>query len=167
MQARDTTVDLFPQLFPHVPKRRFDLCVDTEALEPNSYDCIIHSHVLEHLPCNWTMVLVLLHRALKPGGWHIFCMPILSGQYEESLAPLTAEEAVSRFGQNDHVRRFGRADLERTLGMIFQGSLERHILGNRFTDEVLDTANVPESERRTLSSSTAFVFRKNDTKLAV
>lgn len=160
-------VDLFPELFPFVKAKKFDLCTDAEALQPESYDYIIHSHVLEHLPCNWTMVLLFLHRALKVGGRHVFCVPILSGQYEESLQPLTAEEATRRFGQNDHVRRIGRADLDRTLGMVFRGDLQRHILGNCFPDEVLADANIPEAERRTLNSSTVFVFGKADTRIAI
>lgn len=160
-------VDLFPELFPHVKTRKFDLCVDAETLVPETYDYIIHSHVLEHVPCNWTMILLFLHRALKRGGKHIFCMPILSGQFEESLQPLSPEEAVRRFGQNDHVRRIGRADLDKTLGMIFKGDLDRHILGNSFSDDILDSVNVPEGERRILNSSTIFVFEKDDLKIAV
>jgi hypothetical protein len=160
-------VDLFPELFPHIETRKFDLCVDAETLAPGFYDYIIHSHVLEHVPCNWTMILLFLHRALKPGGKHIFCMPILSGQFEESLQPLSAADAVRRFGQNDHVRRIGRDDLDKTLGMIFKGDLNRYILGNTFSDEVLDRVNIPETERRTLNSSTIFVFEKDDLKITV
>lgn len=158
-------VDLYPELFPGIEVKKFDLCKEAESLSPNTYDYIIHSHVLEHLPCNWTMVLLFLHRALKQNGQHIFCMPILGGEYEESLKPLSADEAVRRFGQNDHVRKIGRSDLDKTLGMIFKGDLRRHILGNRFSDNELDAVNVPESERRTLNSSTVFVFGKNDLRL--
>jgi hypothetical protein len=161
-----TAVDLYPELFPGIDVEKFDLCREAESLAPNSYDFIIHSHVLEHLPCNWTMVLLFLHRALKQDGHHLFCMPILGGEYEESLKPLGADEAVRRFGQNDHVRKIGRSDLDKTLGMIFKGDLNRHILGNRFSDRELDAVNIPESERRTLNSSTVFVFGKHDIRLA-
>src|SRR5690606_34583546 len=152
-------------LVPKYVNRNLDYCMDAETLPPETYDYIIHSHVLEHVPCNWTMILLFLHRALKSRGKHIFCMPILSGQFEESLQPLSPEEAVRRFGQNDHVRRIGRADLDKTLGMIFKGDLDRHILGKSFSDEILDSVNVPEGERRTLNSSTIFVFEKDDLKI--
>lgn len=160
-------VDLFPDLYKHVETAKFDLCVDAEKLEKDSYDYVIHSHVMEHVPCNWTMVLLFLHRALKYSGHHVFCMPILQGQYEESLWPLSEDEATRRFGQNDHVRRIGVSDLSKTLGMIFKGDLNRHIIGACFSEEVLDEANVPENQRWTLNSSTIFVFGKDDARVRV
>lgn len=35
--------------------------------------------------------------------------------YAEDLGPLAPDEAVRRFGQNDHVRLFGAHDLQATL----------------------------------------------------
>lgn len=160
-------VDLFPDLFPHVAARRFDLCTDAAGLPSAEYDLILHSHVLEHVPCNWTMVLLHLHRALKPGGHHLFAIPILSGHFEESLAPLPKEEAVRRFGQDDHVRRLGRADLERTLGMVFAGDLAEHALDRWFDAAILNAASIPEAMRPDLNSSTVFVFGKDELQLAV
>lgn len=159
--------DLFPENFPHVRARKFDLCADAEKIPPHTYDYIIHSHVLEHIPCNWTMALLYLHRALKPDGVHIMCIPILSGAFEECLAPLSKEEATKRFGQDDHVRRFGRLDLNNTLGHLFKGELEKHILQNCFSSEELDRVNIPHEERKTLNSSTVFVFKKDELRLAL
>lgn len=158
-------VDLYPNLFKGLDVRKFDLCADAEALVPNTYDCIIHSHVLEHIPCNWTMVLLFLHRALRPGGHHIMCFPILGGSYEESLAPMTGADAVKRFGQDDHVRRFAAADLSRTLGMVFRGNLADHKLSSHFDAPTLNAVNIPANMSTTLNSSTVFVFGKYDARV--
>ncbi len=158
-------VDLFPELFPHCKARKFDLCRDAETLEEESYDLVLHSHVLEHIPCNWTMVLLFLHRALKKGGLHLFSFPVMPGAYDETLGSIGEEQCVRRFGQKDHVRRFGRMDIERTVGMLFKGDLMRHALGNCFSDDALDAANIPLVERNTLNGSTVFVFGKDDVRL--
>lgn len=61
-----------------------------------------------------------LNRALKPDGVQYCCIPILpKRRYEESLEPLERGDAEIRFGQFDHVRRFGSIDIQNTLGMIF------------------------------------------------
>jgi len=159
-------VDIAPEVFDFCNARRFDLCQDAELLPSFSYDLVVHGHVLEHVPCNFTAILFHLHRALKPNGYHVFCIPILRGEYEEDLRVLSQEEACARFGQNDHVRRFGRADLSATLGMVFNGDLESHRIGACFDDNALDAANIPASERDSLNGTTVFVFRKHDIRLA-
>lgn len=65
--------------------RRMDLVSDVEGLASESYDLILHSHVMEHLPCNETAVLYHLHRAIKQSGAHVFCIPIHPGSYESDL----------------------------------------------------------------------------------
>ena len=115
-------VDLEPDRFDVVPGvRKLDLVEDAARLPSRHYDAIVHSHVMEHVPCNVTAVLYHLHRALKPDGRHLCCIPISRDRsYSEDLSPLTGEEAAARFGQDDHVRVFGANDLRRTLGMVFR-----------------------------------------------
>jgi phosphoglycolate phosphatase len=157
--------DIEPERFGFCNAREFDLCRDAESLPLDHYKLILHSHVLEHLRCNWTAVLFFLHRALQHGGYHIFSIPILDGCYEVDLGPLSHEEAAQRFGQDDHVRRVGRADLRQTLGMVFKGDLDRHRIGVRFAGEVLREINIPRNLWNTLNGSTVFTFGKNDLRL--
>jgi phosphoglycolate phosphatase len=114
-------VDIAPELFPFAPGiRAFDLVRDTPALPSGAYDLILHSHVMEHVRGNVTAILFHLHRALKPDGRQLCCIPILRERhYSEDLGPLSAEEAERRFGQDDHVRIFGALDVQATLGMVF------------------------------------------------
>jgi phosphoglycolate phosphatase len=114
-------VDFDPAGFPDVPGvRKFDLVADAPALPTGAYDLIIHAHVMEHVRCNVTAILFHLHRALAPSGGQVCSIPMTRDAfYEEDLSPLAEAEATTRFGQNDHVRRFGAADIQLTLGMIF------------------------------------------------
>lgn len=108
--------DIAPEAYHHVPTRRFNLCRD--RLEIGAYDFVIHNHVLEHVRCNWAAVLIGLHRALKPTGYHLFSVPFNAGRYSEDMTA-HPEERLARFGQKGHVRNFGTKDAVDTLGMIF------------------------------------------------
>lgn len=113
------TVDFMPGNFKFAAVEKFNLCTDGPKLPSNTYDLILHSHVMEHVPCNVTSVLSHIHRSLSVDGLHLMCVPFMDGHSEEDLSPLEPAEAIRRFGQGDHVRKFGKEDVARTLGMIF------------------------------------------------
>lgn len=142
------------------PVRRFDLCAEAKDLVSDSYDLVLHNHVMEHVPCNFTVVLQHLHRAVKPGGTHLFSIPILPGYYAEDLDPELSEMSrTARFSQSDHVRRFGKVDFERTVGPIF-GLTSSYSLAEFFPAEVLRSANIRESQWA-CSGSSVFCLRKS------
>ncbi|KRE00072.1 hypothetical protein ASE63_08190 [Bosea sp. Root381] len=143
--------------------RRMDLVTDVEGLPGEAYDLVLHSHVMEHLPCNETAVLYHLHRAIKPTGFHVFCVPIHHGYYESDLGRLTPTEREKRFFQNDHVRRFGREDIERTIGMLFPLAVTD--LDQLATADELRDLGIPELAWRGISSHNFFVLGKDDLKL--
>ena len=139
--------------------RSLDLCTEASKLPSDFYDLVLHNHVMEHVPCNVTLVLQHLHRAVKPGGVHMFSIPILSGYFEEDLDPnLTEPERTARFGQGDHMRRFGREDFDRTVGPIV-GVTAAYSLADHFSDHELRTANIRKSQW-TCSGSSVFFLRK-------
>jgi phosphoglycolate phosphatase len=157
-EAADLDTTRFGQ-FPNF--RQFDMGRDAPTLPKDSYDLIMHNHVLEHIEYNFTAVLYHLHRALKPDGYHIFSIPFESEFYEESLAPLSKEERHTRFGQWDHVRSFGTKDLANTLGMAIR--LPQAIdLEADFPADVLDAAAIPRSAWKDYSKHFIFVLRKSD-----
>lgn len=106
-------------------------------------------------------MLFHLTRALKPGGLHLFCIPILKGHYSEDFAPLSDEEATARFGQFDHLRRISRDDIDQHLGQIIRID-QNYSLYDTFDKNVLDDANIPENECTGLKGSTIFIARKED-----
>lgn len=154
-------VDFAPENFKLRGVKKFDLCYDAAKLPSNKYDLIIHSHVMEHIPCNVTAVLFHLHRALKPGGKHIMCLPFLGETYGEDLGPLTPKEAQRRFGQDDHVRKFGTEDIQKTIGMIFKIPTT-YSLDDYLSREDMDKFNIPNEQRHGFTLSSVFALDKED-----
>lgn len=142
------------------PVRKMDLCTGLGALQAESYDAVIHNHVMEHLPCNETIILQRLHALLKPGGLHIFSVPLTSGYSRADLDPaLTQTERTKRFFQHDHIRKFGRADFDMTLGMVFGLTREDYSLLNHVPRQKLEAAGIPP-DTWTPDGSTVFLVRR-------
>lgn len=144
--------------------RRFDLTDLDAYAELGAFDLVLHSHVIEHLPCNYTAVLVKLHKLLRPGGYHLFSVPIHGKAYEESFEALAPEEATRRFGQFDHVRRFAASDISRTLGAVFDLGAHEHPLAC-FGEAVLAEANIPRENWNAFTGATVFQLRPESLRL--
>lgn len=159
--ARDIDV----RRYQTVGVKHFDLVLESHTLPDDYYDLVIHNHVMEHLPCNVTAILYHLHRTLKPTGRHVFSIPIYSGSYDETFAEIEESERIKRFGQFDHVRRFGRDDLQQSVGMLFRIPNEYDI-SKRFSSAQLAEYSIPETARRGFTSNTVFCLKKSDLLLA-
>jgi phosphoglycolate phosphatase len=155
-------VDIDPRRYPWEQVRQLDLVTDSPKLPSLTYDIVLHSHVMEHIPCNVTAVLFHLHRALKEDGHHVFSIPMRVGAtYAADFGPLSPDKARHEFGQHDHVRRFGSEDVDRTLGMIFPLP-DRYDIEAEYGADVLTEANVPEYAWRGWSPHTVMDFRKDE-----
>lgn len=155
--------DLNPQNYdvPGLPAvRKIDLCSGLSALKPGTYDAVLHNHVMEHLPCNETIVLQRLHALLRPGGIHIFLMPMTHGYSRADLNPeMTGEERTKTFFQHDHIRKFGRTDFDMTLGMVFDLTTANYTLRDFLSERQLVSAAIP-AITWTPIGSTVFLVRK-------
>lgn len=156
-------VDVAPDQYSFAPGiRHFDLVADAPALPSGAYDLILHSHVMEHVRGNVTAVLFHLHRALKPGGKQICCIPVIRERhYAEDLGPLARDDAVQRFGQDDHVRIFGARDLQATLGMIFTLPESYDLLRDHDAD-LLARHGIPEVAWSGWSANSVLMLGKQD-----
>ena len=156
-------VDIDPSGYPFTPHiRRLDLVEDAARLPSSRYDVVLHSHVMEHIACNITAVLFHFHRALKPGGKQVCCIPFARGEhYAEQLGGLSPEQALARFGQEDHIRRFGDADVQRTLGMVFRLA-DDYDLTRDIDPALLEAHNIPERVWRGWSPNSVLVLEKGD-----
>lgn len=157
-------LDIDPPRYPDLDVERFDLCRDVFALEEGSADLIIHNHVIEHLECNYTVVLARLARTLKPSGVMLFSLPILPGGFTDELIDAPLEEKQRHFGDALHVRRFGTDVLQQTLGMIFHLPA-RYDLTARFAEDTLREANIPAHHWRDYTGTSILRVGRADLRI--
>jgi phosphoglycolate phosphatase len=81
--------------------------------------------------------------------------------FAEDLAPLSAEEATRRFGQDDHVRLFGAHDIQATLGMVFALPHDYDLVA-RFGADLLTRHAIPEPAWSGWSANSVLVLEKDD-----
>jgi SAM-dependent methyltransferase len=75
---------------------------------PDSYfDVILCSHVLEHVPDD-RRAMREIARVLKPSGWALLIVPIKGEVTFEDPLVTERKERLRLFGQEDHVRLYGR-----------------------------------------------------------
>jgi len=79
----------------------------TDIHYPDSYfDVIYCSHVLEHVPDD-RQARAEFFRVLSPSGWAVILVPITVDHTVEDPSITDPQERLRRFGQEDHVRRYG------------------------------------------------------------
>ncbi|HUG01889.1 MAG TPA: methyltransferase domain-containing protein [Longimicrobiales bacterium] len=78
----------------------------------DSFDGIWCSHVLEHVADD-RAALAEFRRVLVPGGWAVVGVPIAARRTVEDPSVTSPAERKRRFGQRDHVRRYGPNVVER------------------------------------------------------
>ena len=142
---------------------KLDLC-DLDAQLSGEYDLIIHSHVMEHVPCNFAYTLFHLHRMLKPAGKQICIIPFGRGKYDECFQDISDEERTRRFGQHDHVRRFGAEDRHAHLGSIVSLPAEFDAKA-RFGAKRLRQANIPQKDWTGFTPNTVLILGKDALRL--
>lgn len=83
-------------------------------LPDNHFDCILCYHVMEHIADD-RQAMKELFRVLKPDGWAILQSPIDMTRETTFEDPrgTTPEDRRRLFGQDDHVRVYGRDYIER------------------------------------------------------
>jgi SAM-dependent methyltransferase len=155
--------DLSPERYASriVPIHKLDLCADLAAFPDGRFDLILHSHVLEHVPCDVGRVLREMDRILAPGGVHLLSVPIRGERTVEDLSPgLSDAERLARFGQEDHVRIFGAGDLQALLASVWGPG--PHLIEpiRLFARDDLRRAAIPTVAWQGVSGHSLFHYRK-------
>lgn len=84
-----------------------------------SFDALLCNHVLEHVVDDRAAMRELC-RVLRPGGWALLQSPMDPGRAHTDEDPdAPPEERARRFGQADHLRRYGRDYKERLAAAGF------------------------------------------------
>ena len=100
------------------------------------FDLLIANHVLEHVDDDQCAVAEIV-RVLKPGGYAILQTPyssILEKTWEDE-GIRSAEARLQAFGQEDHVRLFGKDVFERIAQLGLESRVQSHeaVLGSYST----------------------------------
>jgi SAM-dependent methyltransferase len=75
-------------------------------LADDAFDVVVCNHVMEHIPDD-RAALREIRRILAPGGWGLLMTPIVVESTVEDPSETDPAERLRRFGQADHVRRYG------------------------------------------------------------
>lgn len=95
-------------------KNRFD--ITSLPLKENEFDIVLCYHVLEHIP-NDKKAMQEIFRILKPGGLLIAQVPFKEGVTIEEEWINTPQLRTEHYGQNDHVRFYGKDDFVQRLAV--------------------------------------------------
>jgi SAM-dependent methyltransferase len=112
-----------------------ELALDVTALpfEDATFDVVVCNHVLEHVPDD-RAAMRELRRVLCPGGWALLLVPDVDAERTDEDPGLTdPEQREARFGQMDHVRRYGLDYVDRLSAAGFRP--ERIDLSPGLTEE--------------------------------
>lgn len=96
--------------------------------EDGTFDVILCSHVLEHIPDD-RKAMAELYRVMKPGGWAILQVPLdLSLEHTREDPSVTdPAERTRLFGQHDHVRMYGRDYIDRLRAAGFEVDVDSYV----------------------------------------
>lgn len=89
-----------------------------------TWDVILCSHVLEHIPDDRKAMSEML-RVLKPGGWLMVQVPTYGDSTYEDWSITSEEGRLEAFLQRDHVRKYGTDIADRLRDAGFNVKVER------------------------------------------
>ncbi|MEP2667880.1 MAG: class I SAM-dependent methyltransferase [Cyclobacteriaceae bacterium] len=108
------------------PLAKVKMDIHGMPFENNHFDVVLCNHVLEHVADD-IKAMGEIHRVLKPGGWALMQVPFFSPVPEvtfEDNSITDPKEREKLFGQDDHVRKFGKdyADRINRSGLIAEAN---------------------------------------------
>jgi SAM-dependent methyltransferase len=114
-------------------------------LPDSHFDCILCYHVLEHI-VNDRLAMKELFRVLKPDGWAILQTPVdMTRECTLEDPQLTKpEDRRKLFGQDDHVRLYGRDYIERLKEAGFDAMQDTFV--QQFSEKTIDKFGLMKEE---------------------
>ena len=101
-----------------------DLVIDLTAMDLPDHSCevIFCSHVLEHIPDD-RAAMAELYRVLGPSGELYIQVPLRGEQTYEDPSITSAAGRLQAFGQEDHVRVYGKDIIDRLCSVGFAAEI--------------------------------------------
>ncbi len=112
-------------------------------MNDNVFDVIICNHVFEHIP-DHKKAMSEIYRILKPGGWAILQVPILSELTFEDPAVITPEAREKIYGFAEHVRGYGKDYRDFLIAAGFSVKVDGFV--KKLGDKKVKYMGLPESE---------------------
>ncbi len=128
------------------PLAKVKMDIHDIPFEENTFDIIFCNHVLEHVESD-IRAMEEMRRVLKPGGWAILQIPLFYPLNDETTEDPTITDPKERerlFGQDDHVRLYGKDYADRIRSTGFQ-VVEDRLVFELDAEEVKKYA-LPEEE---------------------
>lgn len=128
------------------PLAKVKMDIHEIPFEENTFDVIFCNHVLEHVDDD-ILAMKEMKRVLKPGGWAILQIPFFEPVPEkthEDPSITSPKEREKVFGQNDHVRMYGKDYSERLASAGFEVVEEKMVM--ELPDNVVKRYALPENE---------------------
>lgn len=102
-----TPIDLCPEKYKFCQCKKED--ITNLSFTENTFDFVLSNQVMEHILDEKKYISELL-RVLKPGGYFLLNFPVdmaLDKTFQDDSI-ITPEEREKYYGQDDHVRKYGR-----------------------------------------------------------
>ena len=126
------------------PLAKVKMDIHEMPFEDDSFDSSLCNHVMEHVTDDIKAMKEIL-RVLKPGGWAIIQVPFFPPLPEKTLEDpniTTPSERIKNFGQEDHVRLYGK-DYKKRLESCGFHVLEDHY-ANSLSPEIIRKFALPK-----------------------
>ena len=127
------------------PLAQIKMDIHEMPFQENEFDVVFCNHVMEHVEDDTKAMREIL-RVLKPGGWAIIQSPLELDRettFEEKSLK-TPKERQRVFGQDDHVRAYGKDYGKRLEGAGFKVKVDSY--NQELDDTVRKKYGLPEYE---------------------
>lgn len=128
------------------PLAKVKMDIHDIPFKENSFDIIFCNHVLEHVRDD-IQAMNEMRRVLKPGGWAILQIPFFHPIPDETFEDNSITDPRERektFGQDDHVRLYGKDYPKRLASVGFKVIEDRMVF--EMSDEQVKRFALPSTE---------------------
>lgn len=127
------------------PLAKVKMDVHEIPFDANSFDVVFCNHVMEHVE-NDLKAMSEIYRVLKPGGWAIIQSPVYKDLKQTIEDPTITDPAEKErvYGQNDHMRKYGRDYGQRLRSAGFKVKEDDYL--NELSEETRRRYALPKDE---------------------
>ena len=118
------------------PLAKVKMDIHAIPFNDHSFDVVLCNHVLEHVD-NDIKAMSEINRVLKPGGFAVLQVPFFHPIPDKTYEDFTITDPRQRekaFGQDDHVRKYGR-DFTKRITQAGLRAMENNFVNRKSEEE--------------------------------